>query len=82
MATRPTAPARCSTHSSRPDAEVNSKTQPPTAPDGRFAKDEFTIDLDGRRQSAARPAHTVALTAAGDGRVAKFARGVRRLPAG
>ncbi len=28
------------------DAEIYTKTQSPTAPDGRFAKDKFTIDLD------------------------------------
>jgi hypothetical protein len=54
------------------DAEIYTKTQPPTAPDGRFAKDKFTIDLDA--QTVTCPAgHTVALTGSGRRRVAKFA---------
>jgi len=54
------------------DAEIYTKTQPPTAPDGRFAKDKFTIDLDA--QTVTCPAaHTVALSGSGRRRVAKFA---------
>ena len=46
------------------DAEIYTKTQPPTAPDGRFAKDKFTIDLDAATVTC--PAeHTVALTGTG-----------------
>jgi len=53
-------------------AEIYTKTQPPTAPDGRFAKDKFTIDLDAATVTC--PAgHTVALTGSGRRRVAKFA---------
>ena len=54
------------------DAEIYTKTQPPTAPDGRFAKDKFTINLDA--QTVTCPAaHTVALTGSGRRQVAKFA---------
>jgi len=54
------------------DAEIYTKVQPPNAPHGRFAKDKFTIDLDA--QTVTCPAaHTVALTATGRRRVAKFA---------
>ena len=53
-------------------AEIYTKTQSPTAPDGRFAKDKFTIDLDAATVTC--PAgHTVALTGSGRRRVAKFA---------
>jgi hypothetical protein len=54
------------------DAEIYTKTQPPTAPDGRFAKDKFTIDLDAATVTCPA-AHTVALTGTGRRRVAKFA---------
>ena len=54
------------------DAEIYTKTQPPTAPDRRFAKNKFTIDLDAATVTC--PAeHTVALTGSGRRRVAKFA---------
>jgi len=54
------------------DAEIYTKTQPPTAPDGRFAKDKFTIDLDAATVTC--PAgRTVALTGSGRRRIAKFA---------
>ena len=56
----------------RADAEIYTKTQPATAPDGRFAKDKFTIELDAATVTC--PAgHTVALTGTGRRRVAKFA---------
>jgi len=54
------------------DAEIYTKTQPPIAPDGRFAKDKFTIDLDAATVTCPA-AHTVALTGSGRRRVAKFA---------
>ena len=53
-------------------AEIYTKTQPPTAPDGRFAKDKFKIDLDAATVTCPA-AHTVALTGTGRRRVAKFA---------
>jgi Transposase DDE domain/Transposase domain (DUF772) len=54
------------------DAEIYAKTQVPTAPDGRFAKDKFKIDLDAATVTC--PAgHTVALTGTGRRQVAKFA---------
>ena len=53
-------------------AEIYTKTQSPTAPDGRFAKDMFTIDLDAATVTCPA-AHTVALTGSGRRRVAKFA---------
>jgi hypothetical protein len=54
-------------------AEIYTKTQPPTAPDGRFAKDKFTIDLDAATVTC--PAkHTVALTGTGRRRIAQFAQ--------
>ena len=53
------------------DAEVNGKVQPPVAPGGRFAKDQFNIDLKGGTVSC--PAgHTVALKPAGKGQLAQF----------
>jgi hypothetical protein len=53
------------------DAEVNCKVQPPVAPGGRFAKDQFNIDLKGGTVSC--PAgHTVALKPAGKGQLAQF----------
>ena len=56
----------------RADAEIYAKTQVPTAPDGRFAKDKFKIDLDAATVTC--PAgHTVALTGTGRRQVAKFA---------
>jgi hypothetical protein len=53
-------------------AEIYTKTQSPTAPDGRFAKDMFTIDLDAATVTCPA-AHAVALTGSGRRRVAKFA---------
>ena len=58
----------------RADAEIYTKTQPPTAPDGQFAKDKdkFKIDLDAATVTS--PAvHTVALTGTGRRCVANFA---------
>jgi hypothetical protein len=52
------------------DAEIY--TQTPTAPDGRFAKDKFAIDLDAETVTCPA-AHTVALTGTGRRRVANFA---------
>ena len=53
-------------------AEIYTKTQPPTAPGGRFGKNEFTIDLD--RATVTCPAgHTAALTGNGRRQVATFA---------
>ena len=46
-ATPPTAPASVLDTLEQADAEVNCKVQPPVAPGGRFAKDAFTIDLEG-----------------------------------
>jgi len=54
------------------DAEIYAKTQVPTAPEGRFPKDKFKIDLDAATVTC--PAgHTVALTGTGRRQVAKFA---------
>ena len=56
----------------RAGAEIYTKTQPPSAPGGRFAKDQFTIDLDAGTVSC--PAgHTVALSGTGRRQLAKFA---------
>jgi len=54
------------------DAEIYTKVQPPTAPNGRFAKHKFAIDLDAATVTCPA-AHTVALTGSGRRRVAKFA---------
>ena len=54
------------------DAKIYTKVQPPTAPNGRFAKDKFAIDLDTATVTCPA-AHTVALTGTGHRRVARFA---------
>jgi hypothetical protein len=53
------------------DAEIMCKVQPPNAPDGRFAKDQFQIDLDAGTVTC--PAgQTATLRAVKDGQMARF----------
>jgi hypothetical protein len=53
------------------EAEIMCKVQPPNAPDGRFAKDQFQIDLDA--ETVTCPAgQTAALRAVKDGQIARF----------
>ena len=53
------------------DAEVMCKVQPPVAPGGRFAKDEFDIDLQAGTVTC--PAgQTATLRAVNDGQLARF----------
>jgi hypothetical protein len=53
------------------DAEIMCKVQPPVAPDGRFAKDQFQIDLDAGTVTC--PAgQTAILRAVTDGQIARF----------
>jgi hypothetical protein len=55
----------------RSDAEIMCKVQPPSAPAGRFAKDEFAIDLQAGTVTC--PAgQTTALRTLQDGRIAHF----------
>jgi hypothetical protein len=53
------------------DAEANCKVQPPNAPNGRFSKTEFRIDLDAGTVGC--PAgRTVTLTPVKSGQIARF----------
>jgi hypothetical protein len=61
------------------DAEIICKVQPPNAPGGRFAKDEFQIDLAAGTVSC--PAgQTAVLRAVKDGQLARFAQACHGCP--
>jgi hypothetical protein len=63
----------------RGDAQIMCKVQPPVAPAGRFAKDQFTIDLQAA--SVTCPAgHTTALRTLTDGQIASFGAACRDCP--
>ena len=61
------------------DAEIMCKVQPPVAPDGRFPKDQFQIDLDAGTVRC--PAgQTATLRAVKDGQIARFAMACHACP--
>ena len=61
------------------NADIMCKVQPPVAPEGRFAKDAFTIDLDGATVTC--PAgHSTPLRERKDGRIARFGEACARCP--
>jgi len=63
----------------RADAEIMCKVQPPNAPGGRFAKDEFQIDLDAGTVTC--PAgQTAVVRAVKDGQVARFGQACHGCP--
>jgi len=66
---------------SQAGAESRCKVQPPVAPDGHFAKDAFTIDLE--MATVTCPAgQTVPLSPHGDGSVASFGTACATCPLG
>jgi DDE family transposase/transposase-like protein DUF772 len=63
----------------RGDAQIMCKVQPPVAPAGRFAKDQFTIDLPAATVTC--PAgHTTALRTLKEGQIAAFGAACRDCP--
>ncbi len=61
------------------DAEIMCKVQPPVAPGGRFAKDEFNIDL-GAGTVTCPAGQTATLRAVTDGQVARFGHACHGCP--
>ncbi|MGH3536666.1 MAG: transposase, partial [Pseudonocardiaceae bacterium] len=61
------------------DAQIMCKVQPPSAPGGRFSKDEFQIDLDAGTVTCPA-AHTAVLRTVKDGQIARFGEACAACP--